>query len=79
MNSLPCPHGMGKAASCIECMAEGPVAAPQEKLHASFWMNAARYDGQCARCEGPIVEGEPIGKTYLGWCCALCCEPKEGI
>lgn len=74
---MNCPHGMGKAASCVECMAEGPVAPlVKEKLFAEFWLNAARYDGECGHCHEPITVGDPIGRTAdYGWCCENCCQP----
>ena len=28
MTPLPCPHGMPNAATCIDCMEDGPVATP---------------------------------------------------
>lgn len=77
--SFDCPHGFGKAASCIQCMADGPVAPPKQKMRATFWLNAARYDGQCGRCGGPIHEGEEIGRTdEFGWCCSTNCVYAEG-
>lgn len=68
-----CPHGMGKASSCIECMEEGPVVKPgkRPKFEAEFGM-VAKFDSKCPGCGGDIQEGTRIGKTHVGWCCYGC-------
>lgn len=74
---IACTHGMPSPASCVECMADGPVApprpAPEQTLHASRWM-IARYDGRCARVYGHEIEpGVRIGDVPdVGWCCEEC-------
>ena len=69
-----CPHGMGKATSCVECMEEGPVAPPEPlRLSAEMWLESARFRSLCGRCDAQIEEGDPIGKHIAyGWCCSGC-------
>lgn len=37
-------------------------------------MIAARFDGECPSCEGPIYEGDKIGLLDGEWCCEQCVE-----
>lgn len=73
-DAFDCPHGMGKAASCVECMEEGPVVPVEPlRLHAEFWMPHAQFDSLCGRCDRQIEAGDPIGKhSAYGWCCEHC-------
>lgn len=75
MDDLECPHGMGKKASCVECMNDGPVTTlVKAKKKAETWI-AARFDGFCADCDTHIQEGEQIGLVEgTGWCCGGCAE-----
>lgn len=74
---LTCPHGMPSPASCVDCMADGPVApptpAPEQRLVATV-LTHARYRGYCARNHHHEVEaGDTIGMVEgVGWCCADC-------
>lgn len=63
---LPCPHGMPNAATCTQCMDEGPVAAPSrwEKVGPPF---AATYAGVCVGCDrADIRVGEQIQRWDRG-------------
>lgn len=75
MDDLECPHGMGKKASCVECMNEGPVTTlRKQQPKAERWIHA-RFDGFCADCDSPIAEGDDIGLIEgLGWVCQECAE-----
>lgn len=75
MGDLECPHGMGKKASCVECMNDGPVTTlHKQKPKAEQWIHA-RFDGVCADCESRIGEGDDIGLIPgLGWVCSECAE-----
>lgn len=72
-----CSHGFAHPASCIDCMADGPVfpprPTPEQVLAAGLWVYA-REEGRCARRRSHrIYEGDPIGHVDdLGWCCAEC-------
>lgn len=71
-----CTHGMPTPASCIECMAEGPVASPRpaetQMLNAERWIEA-RFPGQCARRREEFDVGARIGYVEdVGWCCTEC-------
>lgn len=56
---LPCSHGMPNAATCLDCMEDGPVATP------STWGRVgdrfrARFCGECPTCGSGFHEGDPI-------------------
>lgn len=61
----PCPHGFPKPASCVECMEDGPVAAPARWQPLGQAFNAA-HPGRCERCDDQIVAGERITREDYG-------------
>lgn len=66
MTDRSCSHGMPSPASCIECMEDGPVMAPEraaEEVEARF---PARFDGHCNACNLPISVGQRIAKLSSG-------------
>lgn len=51
--ALPCPHGMPNAATCLDCMEDGPVTAPATwaKVGHPF---ISQYRGDCPGCPAGI-------------------------
>lgn len=62
--SAGCPHNMPTPASCIECMAEGPI--PTAKLDRDGWPFAAHHEGVCGGCTEGIAPGERIVRMSDG-------------
>ena len=55
-SNAPCPHGMGRAGSCIDCMDEiglGPAPAPLEVAASDPLI--AHHSGTCGICHRSIV------------------------
>lgn len=63
---LPCPHGMPNAATCLDCMEDGPVVAPEvwTKVGTPF---TATFAGLCIGCDGTSIEpGQQIQRWDRG-------------
>lgn len=79
-----CTHGMPSPASCVECIADGPVLPPRpsstELLLAVQW-STARFPTRCARVRAHEIDpGDRIGLVDgLGWCCDQCVRPAQGV
>lgn len=57
-----CPHGMPSRPSCVECMAEGPVAPPRREERPTVFTHGfpAKLRGTCSECNLEIHEGQRI-------------------
>lgn len=55
MTPLPCPHDMPNAATCVDCMLDGPVATPEqwERVGGPF---TATFPGTCIGCDTTSIE-----------------------
>lgn len=58
---MNCPHGMPSAASCVDCMDEGPVLEPA-KWHEEGRPFAGRFAGTCRGrdCGERIKDGTAV-------------------
>ena len=63
MTPLPCPHDMPNAATCLDCMEDGPVATPDEWRPIGQPIRAM-YPGSCIGCDAMVVE---IGDRVQRW------------
>lgn len=69
MTAVPeCTHGMPSPASCVDCMADGPVAPPArvepERPGSGTW--PAQFEGTCPDCVLPITVGQRIHRSSAG-------------
>lgn len=62
-----CPHGFAKAASCVDCMMDGPVAGPARwrRVGGAF---PARFASVCAdeSCGGQLHVGSRVQRWDRG-------------
>lgn len=56
---LPCPHGMPNAATCLDCMEDGPVTVlePAPTWRAEGPPFVARYNSVCIGCDRADIRG----------------------
>lgn len=72
MSAGPCEHGMPSPASCVSCMEEVGLGAPERPASESPFVEA-RFNGtRCRMCEGTIWVGDTIGAVESGWAHAGC-------
>lgn len=62
MTPLPCSHGMPNAATCMDCMEDGPVATAPRWVFVGDPFRSI-YPGLCTGCGDPIEQGETIRRA----------------
>lgn len=60
-----CPHGMPSPASCVDCMADGPVRTPST-WHAARRSFPAAYIGTCPACGDDFAVADRIRQWSFG-------------